>query len=231
MTRLASFLEDPARPAGTLRYHALQGFLFAVASAPELVRPSEWVPVVFGDDDAGFDSVREAQAILNELMVVYNAVNASVAGEQAALPPDCRFRRNILANFEDGAAISLWSRGFVRGHGWLEDVWKQRLPEELDHDFGPLLLTLSFFAAKDLADAYLKELGRTDLEELAVDIRRFFPAALAEYARLGRSIQKLLIEHEAQHQPRPRTRVGRNEPCPCGSGRKYKKCCGAAAPQ
>lgn len=24
-------------------------------------------------------------------------------------------------------------------------------------------------------------------------------------------------------------RVGRNDPCPCGSGRKYKKCCGAAA--
>ena len=23
--------------------------------------------------------------------------------------------------------------------------------------------------------------------------------------------------------------VGRNEPCPCGSGKKYKKCCGAAA--
>ena len=23
-------------------------------------------------------------------------------------------------------------------------------------------------------------------------------------------------------------RVGRNEPCPCGSGRKYKQCCGAA---
>ncbi len=23
-------------------------------------------------------------------------------------------------------------------------------------------------------------------------------------------------------------KVGRNDPCPCGSGRKYKKCCGAA---
>ena len=22
-------------------------------------------------------------------------------------------------------------------------------------------------------------------------------------------------------------KVGRNDPCPCGSGRKYKKCCGA----
>jgi len=23
-------------------------------------------------------------------------------------------------------------------------------------------------------------------------------------------------------------RVGRNDPCPCGSGKKYKKCCGAS---
>ncbi|MDT8342737.1 MAG: SEC-C metal-binding domain-containing protein, partial [Longimicrobiales bacterium] len=26
-------------------------------------------------------------------------------------------------------------------------------------------------------------------------------------------------------------RVGRNDPCPCGSGKKYKKCCGAASAQ
>ena len=25
-------------------------------------------------------------------------------------------------------------------------------------------------------------------------------------------------------------KVGRNDPCPCGSGKKYKKCCGANAP-
>ena len=25
----------------------------------------------------------------------------------------------------------------------------------------------------------------------------------------------------------PAPKVGRNEPCPCGSGKKYKKCCGA----
>ena len=26
-----------------------------------------------------------------------------------------------------------------------------------------------------------------------------------------------------------RPKVGRNDPCPCGSGRKYKKCCGKTA--
>ncbi|MBI2256685.1 MAG: YchJ family protein [Proteobacteria bacterium] len=29
--------------------------------------------------------------------------------------------------------------------------------------------------------------------------------------------------------PRRVVQVGRNDPCPCGSGKKYKKCCGAAA--
>ncbi|MDX1503354.1 MAG: SEC-C metal-binding domain-containing protein [Thermoanaerobaculia bacterium] len=28
---------------------------------------------------------------------------------------------------------------------------------------------------------------------------------------------------------RSAAKVGRNEPCPCGSGKKYKKCCGAPA--
>jgi SEC-C motif-containing protein len=27
--------------------------------------------------------------------------------------------------------------------------------------------------------------------------------------------------------PRQVTKIGRNEPCPCGSGQKFKKCCGA----
>jgi SEC-C motif-containing protein len=27
--------------------------------------------------------------------------------------------------------------------------------------------------------------------------------------------------------PRQVAKVGRNDPCPCGSGKKYKKCCGA----
>ncbi len=39
-------------------------------------------------------------------------------------------------------------------------------------------------------------------------------------------------EGESQKQQtvhRKEAKVGRNEPCPCGSGKKYKKCCGKAA--
>ena len=35
------------------------------------------------------------------------------------------------------------------------------------------------------------------------------------------------IEFEPITEPLQATpRIGRNEPCPCGSGKKYKRCCG-----
>ena len=35
-----------------------------------------------------------------------------------------------------------------------------------------------------------------------------------------------LVKRDGQLRVVPRPAAGRNEPCPCGSGKKYKKCCG-----
>jgi uncharacterized protein len=228
MNALRPFLEHPNRPPGTLRYHELQGFLFAIACAPELVRPSEWMPIVFGEHEAGYESLEEAQAVLGELMALYNSVNTAVAAEHATLPTDCRFRRQVLANLDEGAPIAQWSRGFMRGHQWLEESWDPYVPTELDDELAALLMTLSFFASRKIAEAFCAETKQQDLTALATTIRRVFSGAVAEYAHLGRSIHKVLLENQAaETRPRRITKVGRNEPCPCGSGRKYKMCCGA----
>ena len=54
-----------------------------------------------------------------------------------------------------------------------------------------------------------------------------------------RQMKKWMKDHEAELRaeqtgiPKVETvvhegpRIGRNDPCPCGSGKKYKKCCGA----
>ena len=113
---LRVFLEHPARPAGTLGYHELQGFLFTIACAPELVPPSEWMPIIFDENEAGYATLDEAKEIVGELMTLYNEVNASVVENRVALPTDCAFRDEVLANLEDSAPIAQWSRGFLRGH-------------------------------------------------------------------------------------------------------------------
>src|SRR5206468_10516714 len=105
------------------------------------------------------------------------------------------------------------------------------VPDELDDALAAKLLTLSFFASQDIAEAFRNETaGNQSLGALATTIRRVFPNALAEYAHLGRSIAQVLAESQtAERTPRRRQKTGRNDPCPCGSGRKYKRCCGASA--
>ena len=226
---LRAFLEHPTRPAGTLSYHELQGFLFTVVSAPELIPPSDWLPIIFGDEEAGFASPDEAQEILGQIMVLYNTPTAAVLDPPTLLPVDCPLRDDVLANFEDEAPIAHWSRGFLRGHQWLEELWEETVPEELDDELGSVLMTLSFFSSREIAEAFHSESGgEQSFEAMATAIHSVLPMAVAQYAHMGRSIAEVLAEHDANTESTHNAKVGRNEPCPCGSGKKFKKCCGAS---
>lgn len=223
--RLKAFLADPARPKGTLSYHELQGFLFALACSPDLVRPSEWMPEIFAGAEAEYADMDEANVVLGALMALYNEINAGVFAGEPSLPADCPFRRSILANFDDDAPISQWARGFIQGHQWLEESWDIELPDEMDYDFGAVMMALTFFASRRLAEDYLAGSSKSDLPAFAQSLKRIFSGAMESYALLGRTIADARRAVETERARRPT--AGRNEPCPCGSGRKYKKCCGA----
>jgi len=227
---LRAFLAHPDRPAGTLSYHEAQGFLFAVTNAPEPIPPSEWMPIIFDEQEPVYATVDEATAIVGALMNLYNEANATVVDDHAALPADCQFLDPTIANLDDNSApIAQWCRGFIAGHDWLEESWQAYTPGEIGEELGAMLMTLSFFASKDVAEAFRQETENPEqsLEALAETIRRVFPLAMGEYATLGRTIQHVVMD--AEHEPAHSIKIGRNEPCPCGSGKKYKKCCGAFA--
>ena len=74
---------------------------------------------------------------------------------------------------------------------------------------------------------------------LAVIDRPVFPSPLARHAQPQPQTQPSPkpLARPAQPQPQtppsplpPSTETGRNTPCPCGSGIKYKRCCGVNAP-
>ena len=56
---------------------------------------------------------------------------------------------------------------------------------------------------------------------------------LADFAQRGRSVEELKAEEELLKKTpkvepiKADKKIDRNAPCPCGSGKKYKKCCGA----
>lgn len=232
--RLTEFLDSSDRPDGAFRLHELQGFLFAIASSPETIAPSEWLSLIGDEGGLKFADEDEAREILGLVMALYNEINTSVLERSNALPPGCVLKDDVAANFEEAASISLWARGFAAGHGWLEEVWKEYLFDELDDELAAALMVLSFFGSRQLAEAYYAEAapsehrkGDTSFEEFATTVRTMFPDALASYADIGRTIFEAVSGHDTGgREPARSTKIGRNEPCPCGSGRKYKKCCG-----
>ena len=138
-------------------------------------------------------------------------------------------RDDVLANFEDEAPIAQWSRGFLRGHQWLEKLWED-LPDDVVEELDATLMILAFFSSRQMAEDYLAEDGPAGqpFEAAAATIHEALPRAVAQYAHIGRSIATVMEGREADMQePAQSTKIGRNAPCPCGSGKKYKRCCGA----
>ncbi len=122
-------------------------------------------------------------------------------------------------------SISRWGLGY----DYLAEVWSEYAPDELDEDIGALVMTLTFFTSPNLAEAYHQETkGTGSLEQFAQSMVEIFPDAMREYAHLGRSIYQARLETgDLDGVPPGHRKVGRNDPCPCGSGKKFKQCCSA----
>ena len=54
-------------------------------------------------------------------------------------------------------------------------------------------------------------------------------AAAGQAVRMGGAATATAANSRPDAAAAANRKVGRNDPCPCGSGRKYKKCCGSGA--
>ena len=221
-----------------VRFDELPGFLFAIANAPELIPPSEWIGEVFGGEMPVFDDAVQAQAVHGALLEQYNEVNEfSLECEEGELPPGCSLLADPTRNLEDNAPIAHWAQGFRKGYLWLEDTWHSYLPDEeptddeelseMSEELLSIIMVLGFFSARRLAEAFARETGG-ELSAMTNAMYEAFPVAIQGYISIGRSMQEAYAEAQEPVR-RASPKVGRNDPCPCGSGKKYKRCCGAAA--
>ena len=130
-----------------------------------------------------------------------------------------------LVDKSDGAIDGLPGVGISREAvgPWIELV--RRKMEEMrdgDSDINPYGLTneAEFFAVS--TEYFFERPGVMERKhpELYAMLARVFNQGLAERARDFK-----------RERERGRVKFGRNSPCPCGSGKKYKKCCLAWAPR
>lgn len=230
LARLTELLDRYAHSEDGLTLEALDGFLSAVIVGPgAMIMPSEYLPEIWaGEPDfASEDDAREAMMLIMRLNnhIAQRLTRDPDSDEPAdhplvLVPADENGEplEELPADFPLGA---VWASGFLRAAGLRLDDWQHWLGQhpELAADFDAIM-NLSLVDAEQLAALDIDEepFSLAERQEIVDDLS----AILA-----GMNTQRL---HDRRPQPARRaSSAGRNDTCPCGSGRKYKRCCGDPA--
>lgn len=195
-------------------FDGLLGVLHAVGVAPAMVLPSAWLPVIvpsgFGDLDANGVS-----AFIDLVMRQYNHVIDALERDSVIVP---------LTDDSDGCES--FATGYVAAAAiapeWIgnDDRWSFAAP-------------IAYLADRL---EYVPEVMLADIERnLAPDPKKYLREQLGSMVVTTSTTFEKYRRAHAPVPPTPRQapvslRVGRNDPCTCGSGKKFKRCCARRAP-
>ena len=196
---------------GVLNVSELDGLLTAIVSGPTSVMPSQWLPAVWGDFEPAWESEAAVGTIMSLMMRHMNTL-ASILMEY---PED--YEPLFLEREVEGKTYSIvddWCEGYLRGVQLAQAHWNSG-EEEMAVLLSPIyaFTEATNWRVHDLDDAEREKVRRAITPNVR-DIHAYWLARRAEQAPAARQP----VRHSGP-------RVGRNDPCPCGSGRKYKKCC------
>ncbi|MBC7685362.1 MAG: UPF0149 family protein [Bdellovibrionales bacterium] len=213
---LDKFLLSDRSSDDAMTMDTLHGYLTAVLIGPETIMPSEWMPKIWGEDASAaptWKNPQEAERITSLVMRFMNeiAVTFEVAPKE--------FEPLFCEHEHEGDTLidaEAWCWGFWEGMelrpGSWNPIWES--------DLAPLMRPLYLLGADEIEE---KELAEVDTpakgHKLALEIEANLPAIYKFWLPLRKAPVQTLKRDEPK--------VGRNDDCPCGSGKKFKKCCGA----
>jgi uncharacterized protein len=223
---LDEFLLDAVGIEESMDVSTLDGFLTAIVCGPRTILPSEWMRWMWdrerGEDTPTFKDHDEAQRIVGLLMRHMNDIAATLHDAREDYEP------LLLENPNDGDPIPIideWCSGFIKGVELDAEGWAPLLvgkPEWMS--------TILLYGTEDGWEAL-------EAKKLSLDEHKALADGLADTVR---NIHALWLEQrrepiargvlpDVRREPvRNPSKVGRNAPCPCGSGKKFKQCHGSA---
>jgi uncharacterized protein len=206
------------RSDGSYGMPALHGMLTASVIGPEPV-PMDWIlQTVLSSPESeaiGFDDFPEYGWIAGRIEELHRRI-----GLVFQEGPEMFQLLVYMPNLKEGDTTpdsQTWCNGFVEGMAYNREKWVPLFASSLGFErIAPIMMTSD-------PDEWEKKDALNPFAELA-------PRELGDALKLA-----VLATYDfwSRYEPNPnpiRTASvpGRNAPCPCGSGKKYKHCCGRA---
>jgi uncharacterized protein len=115
---LDDYLMSDHAPDDSMGLSDLDGFLTGIVVGPELILPSEWLPVIWGGDEPKFETEDEMRTVLGTIMGRYNEIVACFNTNPDEFDP-------IFWEGPEGDVIaSDWASGFLDAVALRPEAWK-----------------------------------------------------------------------------------------------------------
>jgi len=216
------YLLTKTDPETGLDLEEMHGLLFGLAITPEIISAEEWLPFILGAEPA-FDDDPDAEACLGILITVYERmVNDGLRGK-LAFPFDYNAINDDEMMLIDGWTYGLFLALSLRPHYWgmgreytLKEI--EKLPDDVTAVMDAYSVVISIAVPEEMEEGFkqIMEAESMDRDEM---MDMFF-------AQLPLAVE-ILQEHGLKSREATTKKKRPNDLCPCGSGKKHKKCCGA----
>ena len=222
--QMADFLE---RAGARLSLSQVYGLFYGCLASPHVVEPSQYMPLIFGDDKGTPDTLEETTSVLGNLMPLWNLIAGWNAEKEPFYFPDIHYshtRGGIIKRVEDDCSlIDYFIKGLDMGH-----------VAEADFSKGGMEAMKSLSETSMFLSKY-SELLENEEDRDTVQVQKVLEAIMELenmagdcIAGMNLSLKKARIRESEQMQilMGPDIMIQEDAPCPCGSGKKYGKCCG-----
>jgi uncharacterized protein len=199
----------------------LDGFLTALTCCPISISPREYLPLIWGDEMINEDAFA-AQPILREVLALVARHKTAIC---STLQSGEVFTPLLLPDENGEYRGNDWANGFMRGMNFCKSDWTALLDDE---DHGGSLVPILALAHEHDPDIemrpYQQPISAERRENLIIGVAAGVMHIYKYFQRPSPWDMSLVSESSTYRRTLPK--VGRNEPCPCGSGKKFKHCCG-----
>ncbi|RTZ80512.1 MAG: preprotein translocase subunit SecA, partial [Gammaproteobacteria bacterium] len=174
------------------------------------------------DDDLHEETLRKR--ILEELEKRYAEKEALIGSDQMRYLEKAVMLQTLDTHWKEHLAAMDYLRQGIHLRGFAQKNPKQEYKREAFEMFASMLEAIKREVVEVLSKFELQEAPPMEMQVEPTE----FEFKHEEFAGLAGEAPEAepLPERPAQPYVREGRKVGRNEPCPCGSGKKYKQCCG-----
>jgi len=165
---LDDYLMSDHAPDDCMGLSDLDGFLTGIVVSPELILPSEWLPVIWGGQEPEFRTEAEMRTVLGTIMGRYDEIVAFLADDPDDLDP-------IFWEGPEGKVIaSDWAGGFLDAVALRPQAWKPLMED----DSVRILLVPLFILNGDLEPDSGPD-GVVDEDEVLAEAADMIPTCVA----------------------------------------------------